>query len=301
MRRIELFLFALSLAGCSQLTGTSDSCTGADAGETTLSIVRDQIARLASARGEEDVHLSKAEIRATIQQLRLSLEDVRTTKNDPNSTKKFCTGTLKLVAPPEIVTDAEDARQTAGESSLSELADDSNVESNANAFTTNIDFNVQPTDDRNKIFAEIENGAPAFRFFAELVRDHLLKSAVLEAKAEQDRAASEQQAAENQALAEQQAATLNEAKTENKIAIQTTNAVWQGIPAETRSSLLDLQKAWVRKKNADCGVEAASSSVDPADREVARLKCDTRMQGERSNWLRQYMESGEASPSGESM
>jgi uncharacterized protein YecT (DUF1311 family) len=264
-----------------------------------LSIVRDQITRLASAGSDADVHLSKAEIRATIEQLHLSLEDVRTTKNDPNSTKKFCTGTLKLVAPAEVVNDAEDARRTAGESSLSDLADNSNVESNANAFTADIDFNVQPTDDRNKIFAEIENGGPAFRFFAELVRDHLLKSAVMDAKAEEERAATEQQAAENQALAEQQAATLNEAQTENKIAIQTTNAIWQGIPAEMRTRLLDLQKAWVRKKNADCGVEAASASAESSERDVARLKCDTRMQGERSSWLRQYMESGDGSSDSE--
>ena len=70
----------------------------------------------------------------------------------------------------------------------------------------------------------------------------------------------------------------------------TTNAVWQGIPAESRARLLDLQKAWVRKKDADCRVEAASASADPTETQVARLKCDTRMQGERANWLRQYMD-----------
>jgi len=290
MRLLPCVLSVVLLCGCSAITGASDSCTGSDARDSTLSIVRDQITRLASLQADDsDVHLSKAKVRATVQQLALSLQDIRTTKNDPNSTKKFCTGTLKLVAPAEVISDAEEARQAAGRSTLDDLADDSNVAANANAFTTNVDFNVQPTDERDKIFAEIENGDPALKFFAELVRDHLLKTAVIDAKAEQDRAAAEQQAAQNAALQEQQAAELNQAQTENKIAVQTTNAVWQGIPMDMRSRLLDLQKAWVRKKNADCKVEAASASTDATQMEVTRLKCDTRLQGERSSWLRQYM------------
>ncbi|WP_394999916.1 hypothetical protein [Sphingomonas sp.] len=192
------------------------------------------------------------------------------------------------------MTDAEDARQLAGENTLSSLADVSDVEINANVFTASIDFNVQPTDDGEKIFSSLETGTSALKFFAELVANDLIHSTLKDAKAQELQAQQAQAAAEQGALTEQRAANLEEATTENKIAMQTINAVWAGIPSSTRGQLLNLQRAWGRKRNADCRVEAASASTDPAEVELSRLKCDTRMQTERANFLRSYMEPGTA-------
>lgn len=276
------------LAACSQLTGVSTSCSGPDASSVTLDIVKDQIRKLASQNDDDAPALSKSKIRATVQQLALTLEDVRTSKDDPNSTKQFCTGKLKLVAPAEMVTDAGETREMAGLNSIEDLAENANVEANANAFTADIEFNVQPTDDGQKIYAQVESGDEAIAFFAELVKDHLLKTAVADLKAEQDRIASEQQAAQVAATNEQWAALLDEAKAENKLAIDSINAIWKAVPADARARMLAVQKAWQRRKDATCRVEAASNATSENEMQLARLRCDTREQNSRANELKQY-------------
>ena len=295
--RVFLCLLAVTgLASCDKFTGSASSCTSEDAKSVTVSLIKDQIIKLVKVRNSDgSEQLSSSKVRAALSELQLSLDDIRTSKNDPNSTKKFCMGTIKLVAPANVVTDAEEARQLAGEGTLTALADASDVEANANVFTAPLEFNVQPTDDGQKIFASLENGTSALKFFAELVVDDLLYSTVRDAKAQEQQQQQAQAAAQQSALAEQQAANLEEAKTENKLATQNINAVWAGIPSSTRGQMLNLQRAWGRKRNADCRVEASTTSTDPAEVELNRLKCDTRMQNERASALRPYMESGAVS------
>lgn len=278
----------LALTGCSKLSGQSNSCSGDDAKAVTLDIVRNQITKLASQADEGDPSISKSKIRATVRQLVLSLEDVRTTKDDPNSTKQFCTGRLKLVAPADMVFDADATREMAGLNSIEDMADSANVEANANSFTADVDFNVQPTDDGQKIYAQLESGDEAIGFYAELVKDHLLKSAVADAKAEQDRISAEQTAAIENAAREEAAASLEQAKAENGAAIDTINAVWKAIPGDVRASLLDAQRAWQRRKDATCRLEAANNASSEEEMAVTRLRCDTREQTSRANDLRQY-------------
>jgi hypothetical protein len=253
-----------------------------------LDIVREQIRKLAGQQEEGAPALSKSKIRATVQQLALSLQDVRTTKDDPNSTKQFCTGKLKLVAPADMIADANQTREMAGLNNVEEMADNANVDANANAFEADLDFNVQPTDDGQKIYAQLESGDEAIGFFAELVKDQLLKTAVADAKAEQDRISAEQNAAQAAAAREEWSAALEQAQAENKMAIETINATWKAIPADVRARLLNVQKAWVRKKDAACRVEAASNATSEEQMQLARVQCDTREQNARANELRQY-------------
>ena len=72
-------------------------------------------------------------------------------------------------------------------------------------------------------------------------------------------------------------------------AIKAINAVWSAIPSETRSELAALQKAWVRKKNADCRIESLTAGGSEVDIQVNQLNCDTRAQIDRTNWLRSYV------------
>lgn len=290
------------VAGCSQLTGKSNDCSGVDASAVTIDIIRDQVRKLVSKQEGDAPALSRSKIRATVQQLKLTLEDVRTTKDDPNSTKQFCTGRMKLVAPAEMVSDANETREMAGLNSIEDLAETANVEANANAFTADVEFNVQPTDDGDKIYAQLESGDEAIGFVAELVKDHLLKSAVAGAKAEQDRIGAEQQAAEAAASNEQWAASLAEAEAENKMAIASINAIWRAVPPDARARMLDVQKAWGKRKDATCRVEAASGATSEEEIQLARLRCDTREQNSRANELKQYaMRSIEGSFEGNQM
>jgi uncharacterized protein YecT (DUF1311 family) len=288
MKRLIVVIGAIALAGCSQLGGKSSSCSGADAASVTIDIVRDAVMRHASAREEEGPALSKSKVRATVRQLALTLEDVRTTKDDPNSTKQFCTGRLKAVVPAEVLQDANDTRQMAGLNTVEEMADNANVEANANAFTADIDFNVQPTDDGSKIYSQVENGDEAVTFLSEVVKSHLMKSAIADAKAEQDRMEAERVAAETAANVEANAAMLEEARAENSMAIETINAIWKAIPNDARSRIQPLQVAWIKKKDAMCRLEAAESASSEEQRRITKLKCDTREQNSRAQSLKQY-------------
>lgn len=281
-------LALILLAGCSQVMGKSASCAGTDAAAVTLDIVRDQILKQAGQHDEGDPALSKSKIRATVRQLLLSLEDARTTKDDPNSTKQFCAGRLKLVAPAEMVSDANQTRDLAGLNSIEELAEAANVEANANAFHADVEFNVQPTDDGDKIYSQLESGNEAINFVAELVKNALLKSAVADARAEQDRIAAEQRSAEVAATREQWSASLDEAKAENKMSVESINAIWKAVPTDARARMLDVQRAWGKRKDATCRVEAATGATSEAEIQIARLRCDTREQNVRANELRQY-------------
>jgi uncharacterized protein YecT (DUF1311 family) len=72
----------------------------------------------------------------------------------------------------------------------------------------------------------------------------------------------------------QHQADLAAAKTDNQLATQTIGATWKAIPDGVRHQLPPAQRAWIAKKTADCRVEAASSSTNPQEQEIARLGCD---------------------------
>jgi uncharacterized protein YecT (DUF1311 family) len=234
--------------------------------------------------------VSKSNIRAAIAQIVFSFEDVRTTRQDPNSTKRFCEGTLKLRFPAEDLSNADEARAAAGVGTVTQLADSNDVDREADTFSDKADYDVQPTDTGDKIFAETETKSPLMNVASEVLASSLLHNVLQQAAAVQQQQQQVQQSQQNAAVAEQKAADLNSAKVDNQLATQSILAVWRAIPAGTRTQLLAQQRAWVRKKDADCIVEAATASTDPADKEIARLKCDTAATQERINFLQPYRE-----------
>ncbi len=289
--RIGYAAAALLLAALPACQRQPVQCTAASAQEPVVGIVKEQLERAVSAAVRKDdgaraVSLSK--IRAAIAQLVIAIEDIRTSKEDPNSTKRFCTGTLKIRFPADTLADADSARENSGLKTVSDLADSSDIERHADSFTAAIEFNVQPTDSGDKVFAETESGNNMFAFTAQVLASGLMNASIADAKRVQQQASDQQSATQNAALSEQRNANLASARTDNQLAIQTIAAVWKSLAPGTRVRLLPLQKAWVRKKGADCQVEAASASTDPAEMEVARLACDTRAEQERTTWLQPY-------------
>jgi uncharacterized protein YecT (DUF1311 family) len=290
-----LTIVAGSLGAC----GVSKpvACTAESAQEPVIAIVKEQLEKSVSDRvkrddGSKAAGLSK--IRAAIGQLVFAIEDIRTSKTDPNSTKRFCTGVLRIKFPSDALSDADKARQDASMNSVSDLADASDVERHADSFTSNIDFNVQPTDDGRKVFAETESGSNMIGFAGEVIASELLRASVEDAKRQQQISVDQQNAAQSAALTEQRNANVASARTDDQLAVQTIGATWQALPPPVRSRLLPLQRAWIRKKDADCAVEAAGASIEPAEKEVARLKCDTRVTQDRIGWLGQYRDEGSA-------
>lgn len=292
---LGLFLMFLCLGGCSRQAA---DCGAEDSIAAVIPIIQERIQertreRIRSSNVSRPASLSR--VRATVSQANIVIIDVRTTQSDPNSTRRFCVARMRVTIPAPMLQETERARQAAGASSISDLADSSDIDRNADSFTADIEYNVQPTDAGDRIYAEIDNSDGYVNYFSEVLAYYLMRPGIEQARQERDRATAEQQRIEQAqqqeqetAMAEQRGAALDQARSEYRLAEQGINTVWQSIPPDTRRQLLDLQRAWIRGRQASCTIEAAQTSTQPQEREAARLRCDTRLTSERMNYLRQY-------------
>lgn len=288
VRCIGVLLAACAISGCNK--GTSVTCSTPEATSTTLQVIKDALQKETFSKvsgAENGSNISKANIRALIAQLSLTIDDIRTSRKDPNSTKQFCEGSLKIRFPAEVLSNADEARSNAGLGTISQLADTNDVDREANSFSAKTDYDVQPTDEGDKVFAETDVGTPIINLTSEILSSALLHGVLQQAAIAVQQEQQQQQAQQNAALNEQKAANLNSAKTDDQLASQSILAVWRALPAATRAQLLPQQRAWARKKDADCHVEAASASTDPTEMEVARLNCDAHTTQDRIGFLQQ--------------
>jgi len=109
-----------------------------------------------------------------------------------------------------------------------------------------------------------------------------------DAKLAEDREAGrqekEKEEAEQSAI-EQKNALKDRAISANALANQHIGEIWKNIPTAARTPILEQQRAWIKKKETDCGIEAAGKSTDQTERETARLECDTRFTSSRAQEL----------------
>ena len=286
---LAILVIGFSLAACGK---KQVDCLSPESQASVSQLIKDSIEKQAITKmhdGAPQANILDSSIRASVNGLKVVLEDIRTTKVDPNSTKKFCTANARIVAPLTVINDADQARSVAGANTIAQLAQQDNVERAADSFKFPLDYDVQPTDDGKKVYSEIPGTSDRSDFFAELVDSDLLKNVVEAKKNQEAQAQAEQDREQQAALDAQRNANRAEADAEDRLAIQVINETWSQLSPAMKSGLLDLQRAWVKQKIADCNIEAASASTDPMERETARLKCDTRMNTDRAGWLRQYL------------
>lgn len=191
--------------------------------------------------------------------------------------------------PLSMINDADQTRQSAQVTTVARLLEGAGIERSADTLTHRLSYSVQPTDDHQKVFGEVEDYGDLFNVFGEIVASHLLLptlQANQQAAAVQANNAQVQQA--QQATAANQA-DLEVATAENKLANQTIGEIWKAIPDGTKAQVIDIQRAWIKKKTADCNIKAAEMSTDPVIKEAARLRCDTEMTRSRSAELQQLI------------
>lgn len=287
---ISAAAIAALLSGCG-VAGAD--CASEASQEVILSILREQVGKAAEAdlEAEDGTRLAgSSRIRATVAELEMTLEDIRTTKKDPDSTKRFCAGTARIVAPLTMIQDADQTRKLLDMGDVDSLFEQAGLKRSADALSFDIEYSVQPTDKRDKIYGEVDGAGFQLTALGQLVGAHLARREIegaTQAKAAQDAAAAAETARQVQAA---QQADLDLSAAENKLAAQKINALWRALPDDTRSQLLELQRAWVRKKAADCDIEAAGASAEAVPREAARLRCDTRMTLARFDELQSLLE-----------
>lgn len=271
-------IIVFGLAGCSKPKAT---CSSQEGIELVGQIISDAAEKTLTDQKQSDGSpaFDGASVRATLSKIAIAVENIRTAKEDPNSTKVFCEGSIKISVPPELLKKAEEGRELASLGTVAVLASANSLEQSANVFTKSIEYNVQPTDDGKKIFAELTAPKPMSEFVSEVVGSIIIKpiieaNKIQQAKAEEsERLQAEEQ--EKKQRAEQIEMALSQAKQDNVLASQAIGELWKSIPEDERKSMLDAQRAWIKKKELDCKVDAAAKSTDPSEKEIYRLNCDT--------------------------
>ena len=278
----------LLLSGCGQ---ASVSCSDEDAKSALEAAIRENLEEVAieQATGEDGSRsISNSTIRASIAKIKLVIENIRTTKEDPDSTKRFCTGSLKIVFSTKTFADASKARELVGLSDVEKMADAADIEKGADYLKGDLDYNVQPTDDGKKIYAEFENADDKLQVFGEVVAASLLKSSietqVRNQQEQEEFAIKEQEVAINM----EKSANLQQASEAAKSADQALNVAWQSLAPDTRKQLLAQQRIWIKQKDASCKVRGLQSSTDASDQKIAEILCKAELSNQRTNQLQGY-------------
>lgn len=197
--------------------------------------------------------------------------------------QKSCRARLAVTINPALLKSAGDARTALELSNVADLTAQSAIEYDGTSkLSQEIDFSLNLADAGTKIRSDLGSSFTLFDVLGELGAYNLLSGTIVKTKRDETMR-------QQLATTEQERAALEMARAENRTAIKAINAVWSAIPSETRSELAALQKAWVRKKNADCRIESLTAGGSEVDMQVNQLNCDTRAQIDRTNWLRSYV------------
>lgn len=238
------------LSSCGQIPspfGGGIDCSTTEGHEAVFNAVREQVeANLSSSEwAVEGLQApSKSKIRAALEQVKFSLIDVRTSKEDPNSTMKFCVGEIKATFPAEMIEQADKSLALHNQTSVSTTVQNSDAKRMANSISVAIDYNIQPTDDRQKIFAEIEDHQRVTNLVNLVIWGHLYNRQLTQNAMETQQAEAAAKAEQESALIASRNASLEEAQATYALSDQTVNAIWSAIPQEQRNQLLPLQRAW---------------------------------------------------------
>lgn len=289
--KVVLIMASLALTSCG---AANVGCADEEATKLAITLLKDGVQsdvveKFSGGDMNSRSGVTPTAVRAVLDKISFSIEDVRTAAKSDTTTAKECKGTLKIKFPVDVLNSANQARSQAGLNTVRQMADLNGLQGSPDAFSHEINYTVQPTDDGKKIYTEINQSDPHAKFVSEVVANHLSAAAiqrlVQEQQATQQRMEAEQKAAEDA----QRKANLQLATAEYKLSIQVIDSIWKSVDPNIRQQLLPIQRAWIAKTKADCRIEAAGASTEPDAVEATRLMCEARQNNARSNELRQYV------------
>lgn len=281
---------SIALASCSAFSETS--CSDEASQGALEKAIREGLEKVAleRAKDEEGNYLiSPSSVRASIAKIKLILEDVRTTKEDPESTKRFCTGTLKIVFSPETFRSADASRELLGLPKIVNVIDYAGLEKGADYLKGSLDYSVQPTDDGAKVFAEFEGSDGKLDIFGEVVAASLLRDRIERQQTVEKQEAEFARKQEEEAVQAMLIAKLEAAVAQRKASQEAIGVVWNSIDADIRKQLLAQQRAWIKQKDAACRVEGLQYSIEPTEQKTAEANCQARENESRGNQLSGYI------------
>jgi hypothetical protein len=174
--RGSLLLTALLLVACgkSGLSTSKAECSSENTQASLQNAIKDSYEKY--VKSQDDLDTSKA--RATFAQIKVNIDNVRTTKEDPNSTKKFCAGTIKLSIPAELLASLENTVETANKGRFKDVVKPFGLDADANVFSKDIEYSVQPSDDGKSLFTDLDNGKAIVGFLGTLTSIDQMKGKV---------------------------------------------------------------------------------------------------------------------------
>lgn len=229
----------------------------------------------------EDITIDMGKLRSTLKQITFNVENVRTNSDDPNSKKMYCATDFTVKIPDQVIKDADASRAVYEDNNVAQAAVLDNLTFEMNQLKKEIEYTVQPTDDKKKILLTLENADTMAAFVSNVVVDALAKSA-RQTAAEQAQQQAQKQAAQEQADAQAyQSVLVAEAQAKLDGANKTLNQVWNATTSEIRAQLLDEQRLWLKKRELECKIESGETD----NPQVYALNCQTNMTNQRSQEL----------------
>ncbi|WP_174362761.1 lysozyme inhibitor LprI family protein [uncultured Caballeronia sp.] len=315
MKRLVPLVVVLALTACSKKSEISCNgenstsaaclpkqeiaCNGESSKSVITSILRDEInkhvtANLAAQATGTATNVDSALIRANSGNVSIHIEDVLTTKTDPNSTKKFCSATLRLNVPTEIINNADAVRSMLSLNDSHQQALQSGVDFDADTVKSSLDYSVQRTDDGQKVYGSLNDQNAAVIFVSALVGQSMLKNALESQKAERIQQDQSQALKENQRQTEidqaqiaQTDAALRKARADIKAANNALNVVWNTGSREWRQTLLPEQRLWLAQRENGCKLKALDTGASGAATfEIERINCQVQMTEARTEVLK---------------
>jgi len=133
------------------------------------------LAQIKTLITDQGMDLDLVRFKALVQQVKFELTDVRTNRAETATTKKFCQASLKVSIPANTINDANSARAIYQEMDLQKLAILSDLELTGSNVSYELEYSVQPTDDGQKIYAEVQNADVPLEFVNQVILGALQK------------------------------------------------------------------------------------------------------------------------------
>lgn len=272
-----MIIFSLNLVGCDKIKSlTSKKIDCGDEKGTTIvkQMLNENTEKSILALNDSNTNPAyrSSEVRATLAQMPIKLENIRTSKTDPNSTKVFCVANVTTTLPTDAYNTAKKGLELLTDgSNVEKTADQYGLKSNANVFSVDVDYDLQPTDDGKNVFAHLENSGPIESFLSDITTAIISKP-----KLEQQQAKQAQVESESQKLAQQSLTSeLGMLQAKNTTLKTQLNSTWKSLDINTQNNLTAEQTAWVDKRKAQCQAQSIEGGItDETQVEINRLKCE---------------------------
>lgn len=278
-------LFSLAFASaCDNTTKPTVACGSEDANQLVGKIVRENVEKDVLNTFDNDPtfndeafkNIGVTQIRQMLDSIKISLGDVRTAEKTDKSSKLQCEATLQLEIPASILQQAIDSNKNInGEAKNNADFFERDYRVQGAYHTKEISYSVQPTDDKSKTFAMLNQTIDVSTPIAKLVALALLKEP-LNHLAQQAASEAAAQEAELAMLNQKQLnAQLLEVTERHKLALTRINDYWKTMPKAVQDKLQPTQIAWNNNHQKECDLEAKTEGEDELSQKISNLSCRT--------------------------